>query len=82
MRLTSTFMPEGDATGLASVSSWERLGSSHTTFLTNRSPDCAEVRLMLAERRGEKLLDRKLPKPPIQMSKLKKPGQRNLLLEK
>ena len=74
MKLTSTFMPEEDATGLASVPSWEKLSSSHTTFLTNRGPDCAEVRPTLAARRGEEQHERLLLKKILlQTSQLQKP---------
>ena len=74
MKLTSTFTPEEDATGLASVRSWEKLSSSHTTFLTNRGPDCDEVRLMLAVRREEKQRERLLQnKFLLQTSQLQKP---------
>ena len=62
MTPTSTFMPEEDVTGLASVPSWEKLSSSHTTFLTNRGPDCDEVRPTLADRRGEEQRERLLQK--------------------
>ena len=74
MKLTSTFMPEEDVTGLASVPSWEKLSSSHTTFLTNRGPDCAEVRPMLADRRGEEQRERLLQNKSLhQTSQLQKP---------
>ena len=67
-------MPAEDATGLASVPSWEKLSSSHTTFLINRGPDCDEVRLMLADRREEEQRERLLQnKSLLQTSQLKKP---------
>ena len=71
---TSTFMPEEDVTGLASVPSWEKLSSSHTTFLTNRGPDCDEVRPTLADRREEEQRERLLQKKlQLQTSQLQKP---------
>ena len=73
MKITSTFTPEEDATGLASVRSWEKLSSSHTTFLTNRGPDCDEVRPTLAARREEEQRERLLQKILLQTSQLQKP---------
>ena len=60
---------------MASVRSWEKLSSSHTTFLINRGPDCAEVRLTVVARRGEKQLVRLLSRFPLQMFQLQKPKQ-------
>ena len=74
MKLTSIFMPEEDVIGSASVPSWEKLSSSHTTFLTNRGPDCDEVRPTLADRREEEQRERLLQnKFLLQTSKLQKP---------